>query len=144
MMTDWELIQKWTHDHSQSAFRELVERHAGFVYASARRQLSDATLADDVTQAAFVLLARKAHTFREGLILPNWLFRTTRFLTTRARRTAQRRERNELEAAMHIYSEGNSEGDEVWSKLGPHVDDALASLSERDREAMLLRFFQRK
>jgi RNA polymerase sigma factor (sigma-70 family) len=143
-MTDWELLQQWNQNRSDRAFRELVERHAGFVFSSALRQLRNDSLAAEVTQAAFVLLSQKAATFREDIILPGWLFRTTRFLAARVRRAEQRRKNNESNAAMSLYPEPHPEADALWRRLGPHVDDALAALSEKDRQAILLRFFQQK
>ncbi len=65
-MDDWQLIASYAPDRSETAFRTLVERHAGLVYASALRQVHDAQLAQDVAQAVFILLARKADSLRHG------------------------------------------------------------------------------
>src|SRR5688500_12000256 len=90
-MTDWELLQDWNERKSDRALSELWQRPVGFVHASARRQLADAALAVDVTQVVFLLLARKARGFKPDLMLPSWLFRTTRFLAARAVRGERRR-----------------------------------------------------
>lgn len=99
-MDDWQLIETFAREHSEAAFRTLVERHGGLVQASALRQVSDVQLAQDVTQAVFVLLARKAGRLRRGTMLPGWLFQTTRFVARRALRTEQRRQRREQEAFL--------------------------------------------
>jgi hypothetical protein len=55
-MNDWELIQAYCRNGSESAFETLVKRHVDFVYCSALRQLRDPLLAEDVSQAVFLLL----------------------------------------------------------------------------------------
>ena len=84
MLEDVELLRRYAVDGSEEAFRSLLERHAGLVYSAAMRQLRDPHLAEEVTQAVFVVLARKAGALRPGTILVGWLFRTTRFVAARA------------------------------------------------------------
>src|SRR5689334_9715942 len=99
VMNDWELIQSYCRDGSESAFESLVKRHVDYVYCAALRQVRDPSLAEDVSQAVFMLLAQKAKTFRSDTILVSWLFRTTQFIAGRALRSEHRRQRRELEAA---------------------------------------------
>ena len=146
-MNDWELLQEWSGQRSEDAFAQLVRRHLEFVHASARRQVTDAALAEDVTQAVFLLLARKAGSLGRDVILPSWLFRTTRFVASRALRAERRRRGNEQEAATMNPStppESARPDDERWAELQPHLDAAVASLPAADRDAILMRFFQRR
>lgn len=144
-MNDQELIQAFVDHHSEAAFAELVQRHLGFVYASALRQVQKPDLAADVAQAVFLLLARKAPGLRREVVLSGWLFRSTRFVAARAMRAEQRRQHREQEAAVMNLQNQSPEPDEaLWGNLGPHLDDALAALSEADRRAVLLRFFENK
>lgn len=146
-MKDWQLLQQWVEHRSETAFAQLVDRHIDFVHNCARRQVGDPSLAQDVTQAVFLLLSRKASSFREGVILTSWLFRTTRFIAARAQRAEFRRLRLESSsAAMQPLLDDSSTSDtEVrWSDLEPHLDTAIADLSGADRDAILLRFFERK
>src|SRR5258706_16040261 len=92
-MDDWELIRSYAESQSESAFKALVERYAGLVYGSALRQAGDPELARDIAQAVFILLARKAPTLRKQIVVSGWLFQTTRFVTSRAVRAEQRRQR---------------------------------------------------
>src|SRR5687767_4501957 len=110
-MNDWQLIEAYARDKSDAAFKTLVERYAGLVYASALRQLSDATLAQDVAQAVFILLARKAGRLGRGVVLSGWLFQTTRFVALRASRSEQRRHAREQEAFDMQQLTSN---DEAW------------------------------
>jgi RNA polymerase sigma factor (sigma-70 family) len=146
-MNDWQLIQQWVGQRSESAFSQLVDRHIGFVHACARRQLNNSESAKEVTQAVFILLSEKAGSFREGIILPSWLFRTTRFLATRMLRSENRRKSHETKAAfMNSSSDyhGQTGVDDLWIRLEPHMDSALSSLPPSERDAIILRFFQRR
>src|SRR5690242_18636753 len=64
--------------NSEAAFAELVRRHVNLVYSAALRHAGIAAQAEEITQAVFVILARKAASLREGLVLDAWLFETTR------------------------------------------------------------------
>lgn len=144
-LTDWELIQDFAERRSDAAFAELVHRHLDFVYASAVRQIQRPDLARDVTQAVFLLLARKASSLRRGVILSGWLFRSARFLAARAVREENRRRRREQEAAQMILEHQTpNPSEELRRELELHLDDALAALGEADRNIVLLRYFERQ
>lgn len=136
-MDDWQLLDTYARTGSEAAFAQLVERHLGLVHAAARRQVNNDALAADVAQAVFLLLARKAGSFGPKSVLAGWLFRTTRFVATRALRAEIRRQRREQEAVamQHLHTT-----DSPWNRLAPELDEALAHLGETDRNALLLRF----
>lgn len=136
-MNDWQLLQEYVERESEPAFRSLVERHLGLVHGTALRQLRDPHLAEDVAQAVFILLARKARGFRSGVVLPGWLFRTTRFVAARALRTEQRRQRREQETFSMQPTSSSPPAD---PQSAPLLDEALSSLGAKDRDAVLLRF----
>src|SRR3954447_22030588 len=77
------------------AFARLTQRYLNLVYTLCRRQLADAELAEDATQAVFILLAQKAGTLRPGVILAGWLFDAARYCCANAQRAALRRKRHE-------------------------------------------------
>ncbi|HXU79321.1 MAG TPA: sigma-70 family RNA polymerase sigma factor, partial [Methylomirabilota bacterium] len=138
-MEDWHLLQDYAAHHSETAFRALVERHLALVRSAALRQVNNPDLADEVSQAVFILLARKAAELGPKVILSGWLYRTTRFVAARALRSEQRRQRREQEA---FTMRQLSTADDAWPCLGPLLDDAMSNLAEADRNALLLRFFQ--
>src|SRR5688572_26756083 len=137
-MDDWQLLQDYVERDSETAFRTLVNRYVNLVYSVALRQVGDAHLAEEVAQAVFILLARKARGFRPSVVLSGWLFRTTRFVASRAVRTEQRRQRREQEA---FTMQQLIAPDDTWKRISPVLDEALEQLGETDRNALLLRFF---
>ncbi|HTR41935.1 MAG TPA: sigma-70 family RNA polymerase sigma factor [Pseudomonadales bacterium] len=139
-MEDEELLREYAAGHSEAAFRTLVERYVPLVYGVAFRQLGNASSAEDVTQAVFIILARKASGLPRGTILSGWLYRAAKFTADKARRTEYRREEREREA-MQMQATAT---DPDWSRLAPILDDAIAQLRESERTVILLRFFENK
>src|SRR5436190_13942881 len=140
-MDDWQLLQNYVERDSETAFRTLVNRYVNLVYSVAVRYVRDAQLAEEVAQAVFILLARKARGFRPGVMLSGWLFRTTRFVASRAVRAEQRRQRREQEA---LTMQQLTTTDDAWKRISPAIDEALESLGEADRNALLIRFYNEK
>ena len=144
---DTQLLHHYAANHSQQAFAELVGRHINLVYAAARRQTGDSHLAEDVTQAVFIVLARRAGTVRNGAALPAWLLSTTRYAATNARASEARRRRHETQAALMQQAERVG-GDQpvapsgVDQMMSPLLDAALARLRRDDRSAVAMRFLQ--
>jgi len=68
---------------SELAFSALVRRHIDLVYSAALRQVRDPHTAADVTNAVFIVLARKAGGLA-GAVIAAWLHSTTRYVALRA------------------------------------------------------------
>src|SRR5882757_8675241 len=139
--SDLELLREYVRDQSEQAFRLLVERHVNMVHALALRQTADAHLAQDVTQAVFIVLAEKAGSIPKNTILTGWLFRATRFAAANVCRAEARREHWEQKAAQ---MEPPTRPDPELEQIAPLLNEALEELPERDRVAILLRFFESK
>src|SRR5438552_2524652 len=144
MGTDAELLRRYVEDRSEVAFAELVRRHLNLVYFAALRQVgSDAHRARDVAQTVFTDLARKAATLANRDTLAGWLHTSTRFAATKMRRADSSRQHHEQEATtMNALLEPDPAAD--WERLRPMIDDAIHELDERDREAVLLRYFENR
>jgi RNA polymerase sigma factor (sigma-70 family) len=141
--TDQQLIRDYTGSRSEPAFAELARRHVDFVYSAALRLVRDTHLAEDVTQAVFVALAQNASELTDRPALSGWLHRTTQNLAANAVRSDVRRRAREQEAAV-MHEILSAEPDAGWEQIAPQLDAALGELSEGDREALLLRYFERK
>ncbi len=142
--SDQELLAEYAASQSEAAFAELVRRHTGLVWASALRQVGNQTVAEEITQAVFIVLARKASSLTREVALTGWLFRATRYAALDAQKTEGRRQRRELEAAQMEPPHSPDESEPAWDQITPLIDDALAALGSKDRNAILLRFFEEK
>jgi len=141
--TDAQLLRAYTEQRSEAAFGELVRRHVDLVYSAARRMVCDSHLAEDVTQGTFVALARSAPQLTGRAVLSGWLHRTAQNIAAQTVRTDVRRRAREQEAAaMNELLAG--ETDATWEQVAPHLDAALGEMTEPDRDALMLRYFERK
>ena len=127
----------------QDAFRRLVEQHINLVYAAARRQLRDATTAQDVTQAVFILLSQKASHLTDAPLLTGWLLRTTYFICKDVRKRENRRRFHEAQAALMRQHQAILE-DEETDALKAVLDSAMVRLTAADRSAIALRFLENR
>jgi len=139
---DMALVREFAASHSETAFATLVTRHLGLVYSAAMRQVGDPHLAEEITQAVFIILARKAATLRAETLFTGWLFKTTRYAALEQLRIRARRQRLETEACMDHQVAQIPEVETPWPRLAPLLDEALAGLGETDRRALLLRYFE--
>lgn len=138
---DMALVRQYADHRSESAFAALVTRHTNLVYSTALRQLGRPDLAEEVTQAVFVLLARKAHSLGPDAILPGWLHRAACYVASGALKRERRRQHREQEAYMRSTLD-ETNPDQAWEQLAPLLDDAMLGLSDSDRNALVLRFFE--
>ncbi|HOW63927.1 MAG TPA: DUF3616 domain-containing protein [Candidatus Paceibacterota bacterium] len=143
-MEDFQLLREYVERGTEAAFAEIVLRHTDLVYSAAMRQTGDPELAKDVTQSVFIILARKAKTFRSNVILPAWLFQTTRLVIAGARKQEIRRRRREMKAAVMSESCVIPTDTPPWEEVAPLLDDSLACLGEKDRQAVQLHFLNHR
>lgn len=143
MSTDLELLHRYVEEASEDAFTEIVRRHVNMVYGAALRQLSgNASLAEDVTQAVFTALALRRKEILQIQHLTAWLYATTRFTVSHTVRAERRRQGREQKAQVMHALMMETESHEQLALPPGLIDDVLAALDERDREVVLLRFFE--
>ena len=143
MNDDMALVREYAASQSETAFETLVSRHVNLVYSAALRQVRDPQLAEEISQAVFVILARKASSLGSKTILSGWLYRTARFAAADALKIQRRRQRREQEACMQSTLD-DQPMDAAWQELSPLLDEAMAQLRDKDRDALVLRFFENK
>jgi RNA polymerase sigma factor (sigma-70 family) len=141
-LEDSALLRRYVQHQSDDAFAALVTRHINLVYSVALRQGGSPENAEEITQAVFIILAKKAAGLRHDKALSSWLFQTSRLTAANFVRSESRRRNREQEA--HMQSILDEPQDAVWPKLAPLLDSAVANLREKDREAILLRFYEGK
>src|ERR1700744_6162670 len=83
----------------QAALETLVRRHVDLVYSAALRGTGDASIADDVTQAVFLVLLKKVKRLRRHATVAGWLVLVTRYVAKAANRSRTRRTHHERVAA---------------------------------------------
>lgn len=143
MTEDAELLRRYFEDRSEEAFAELVSRHLSLVYFTALRRVNgQAQLAEDVSQAVFISLARSAGQLRGRPALGGWLYSAAKNAAANVLRAEKRRKAREEEAIAMQHSLGPENEHARWAELRPVIDHAMDRLNAADREAVILRYFQ--
>jgi RNA polymerase sigma factor (sigma-70 family) len=140
MHDDRRLLREYL-EGSPAALDELIRRHLGLVYSSALRQVGDAALAEDVTQAVFLILMKKAGTIRGQMAVGGWLISVTRNVAINAMKKRTTDRTNEQKAARPEAIEAAAGS---WEAISPVIDAELARLPRKDRDAIVLRFFENR
>ena len=140
-LNEMDLLREYADSGSETAFAGLVQRHINLVYSVALRYTGNSEDAQDVTQAVFVILAKKAAGLRPNTILTGWLYETTRFTAMNFLTQKNRRQAREQEAYMHSTL---NEAETIWPQLAPLLESAMSRLNEKDRTLVALRFFENR
>ena len=141
-MADMELLRQYVLQNSEDAFAALVARHVNLVFSAALRKTGNADTAGDITQAVFIILARKAGRLGAGTVLSGWLYHTARLTTASYLRTQIRRAHREQEAYMQSLTD--EPVTKACQEIEPLLEDGMGRLGEKDRNAIVLRFFDGK
>ncbi len=139
---DMELLREYVQRNSEAAFAALVTRHVNLVYSAAMRKTGNLHAAEEITQAVFIILAKKARRLNPRSVLSGWLYQTARLVAASFLRAEIRRARREQEAYMRSLS--NESEAKIWPEIEPLLEDAMGRLGEKDRNAIVLRFFEGK
>lgn len=136
------LLRAYCDNQSDDAFAELVTRHVNLVYSVALRQLGNTHEAEEITQAVFIVFAKKTRNLRHHKAVSSWLFQTTRLTVNNFLRSERRRQSREQEAHMSFHENEPDNG--FWPQIAPLLDAAVANLNEQDRRAIVMRFYEGK
>lgn len=142
--SDHDLLSRYAEENSEAAFATLVERHLNLAYSVARRVTRSAQLAEDVTQAVFIDLARNARALQPATPLVAWLHVVSRRTAIDTVRRESRRQAREAAAALLTEDAAMNSTPDPWTAIEPLLDEAVESLDAVDRHAILLRYFQNK
>src|ERR1700733_14764366 len=137
---DMALVREYAESGSEEAFATLVSRHINLVFSVALRQVHDTHLAEEVTQAVFIILAQKARSFSNSTVVSGWLCRTARNASANALTIQRRRQQREQQAYMQSHL--NQTDSNAWTQIEPLLETAMEQLGDKDHNAVVLRFFE--
>lgn len=140
LCSDRELLERFTASTDEAAFAALVDRHGPMLRGICHRMLDDTSLADDVLQATFIVLARKAGSIRQRESLAAWLVRVAQRIGRKARLSEAARTRREKRVAARRSEAAQVESS--WNELLRVLDEELAQIPERHRAALLLCYLE--
>ena len=129
-LTDEVLLLRYRSTGERRLFAELVRRYERELFNYLRRYLADAEMAEDVFQAAFLLVHLKAQQFERGRKFRPWLYS----IATNAAIDARRRDRRHRAVSLNHIGCGDAEGEP--SRLGDllvsHDPDPAVQASRRE------------
>jgi len=144
-MTDSNLLEAYAKSGADEAFAEIVRRNIAAVYSAALRRVGgDGSLAKDVTQAAFIALARKAAVAAGHPFPLAWLYTAVRNEAAHAVRSERRRRIREQQAATLMSNDAETSAPPDWDQVAAVLDASIDELGEEDRRAVLLRFMDQR
>ena len=141
-LNDHELLAEFAETNSETAFAALVERYVNLVHSTALRFTGHPHHAEEITQAVFIILARKAGKLSPRVVLSGWLYQAARLTAANLVKAEMRRHHREQEAYMQTIL--NEPDPMTWKQIAPLLDEAMGGLGETDRNAVVLRFFENK
>jgi RNA polymerase sigma factor (sigma-70 family) len=138
--TDGELLDRFVQGQEEEAFAALLGRHGPMVLRVARRVLGRVHDAEDVFQATFLLLARRARAIRNRSSVGSWLHGVAHRLAARARAQARLRQERERQAAERPA--GGAASGQAWRELQELLDTELRRLPAKHREALVVCYLE--
>ncbi|MBL8798535.1 MAG: sigma-70 family RNA polymerase sigma factor [Planctomycetia bacterium] len=139
---DRQLLEAFAKNRDAAAFEVLVQRHGPLVMGVCKRVLHEEHDAEDVFQATFMVLARKADSIRRQEAVGSWLCGTAYRLALKARAAAGRRREQERQAGQ--MASPPPEPDPHWQELRPVLDEELNRLPDKYRAPLVLCYLQGK
>jgi RNA polymerase sigma factor (sigma-70 family) len=139
-LTDRQLLERFAHRRDEDAFATLVERHRALVLGVGRRVLRQSEDAEDVFQATFLVLARRAASIRWHESVGNWLYGVAHRLACKMRTAGTRRQTREREASD--LAAAGSMPKEAWEQLCQLLDEELNRLPQKVRAPVLLCYLE--
>jgi RNA polymerase sigma factor (sigma-70 family) len=142
---DRDLLDRFLATGDEAAFAALVARYGPLVRGVARRVLGDAHAADDVFQATFLVLARRAASIRRRSAVGSWLYGVAYRLARQVRTREARRQKREARAVPPVADAPGSPdpcANAAWADLLTVLDEELQRLPERLRAPLLLCYYE--
>jgi RNA polymerase sigma factor (sigma-70 family) len=139
-LPDEQLLERFLSHGDGAAFEVIVWRHGPMVFSVCRRLVPNLHDAEDVFQATFLLLARRAGSIARGRSLAAWLYKVAHRTALRARARSRKYGASAF-PVTDIPARADREGP-VWRELRPLLDEAIQRLPERYRTPIILCYLE--
>jgi RNA polymerase sigma factor (sigma-70 family) len=141
---DAALLERYLRRHDESAFELLMWRHAAMVLRVCQDVLQDPFEAEDVFQAAFLVLARKAGSISRRQSVSGWLYRVALRIALKARRRRSLRNAREQGGMDQLAAQASSAPAEadLPCEWRPVLHEEIARLPAKYRTPMVLCYLQ--
>jgi len=152
-MQDERALVRAVQGGDAAAFRQMVERFQRDVYFLALDLTGNHHDAEDLSQDVFVKAHRGIQSFRGGAKLSTWLYRITMnaYLDSKRRKApvvvslVAHDDGGGDEDLTELVADGTATGPETAAqsaRIDAHVRRALATLTEQERTAFVMRHYQ--
>ncbi|MHC5038885.1 MAG: sigma-70 family RNA polymerase sigma factor [Planctomycetota bacterium] len=142
MPTEADLIRAFFEEGDRSAYNQIVDRHAGFVFNIALGILHDRDQAEDATQNVFLSLLKYAGSRKEVDSLRAWLGRVAYTSALNILKRSQRRMKHEQQAGVErVRANGGKESDPATFLA--ELKRLVMKLPLDLRTPLLLKYFQK-
>jgi len=140
--SDVALLNRFVATHDDIAFAALLARHGPMVFGVGRRVLRHSQDAEDVFQAAFLLLASTARSIRKGESVGSWLHGVAYHMALRV--VSQRKVRKQREREAAISRSRIMAKESTLPELERALDEGLQRLPEIYRQAIIVCYLEGK
>lgn len=140
-ISDAALLQAYSRDGADDAFRQIVERYSRLVFGTCHRILGSVDKAEDAAQSTFVALALKAAQIDASRGLGGWLHRVARQVSLDVRKAAARRQAREQEAWRRTGVSTRA-GEQPAGNVASELDEAIDRLPAKLRAAVIQHYFE--
>jgi RNA polymerase sigma factor (sigma-70 family) len=138
--SDAQILDRFLANHEEAAFAVLLQRHGPMVWRVCQRVLRHRQNAEDVFQATFLTLARKAAAIRKHASVACWLHGVAYRLS---RRLQAQQARNLLGAANSTSPISKDPGEQAsGQELQAVLDEELDRLAEAYRLPLVLCYLE--
>lgn len=141
-LSDGQLLRRFALAHDEAAFEALLSRHGAMVLGVSRRVLRNQQDAEDVFQAAFLVLARKATSICKQGSVGSWLHGVAHRLALKVKTEAARRSARQIRCAAQPSR--SDLANMTWQEIEPILDEELRQLADRYRAPLVLCYLEGK
>jgi len=141
-LSDAQLLERFVTQRDEAAFETLVWRHGGLVLHVGRRLLHHVQDREDVFQATFLALTRKAGSIDKREALASWLYKVAYRAALRVAVRTAREATGQQNRLTLLASQPADSG--VGPEMSPVLDAEINRLPEKYRAAVILCYLNGK